>query len=269
MIQLLKLGGSLITDKANAKTPRRETLSRIALEIAAYRRCAGADGRLILGHGSGSFGHIPAKKYQTRSGVRSAEAWRGFAEVHSEVTALNRLVLDALREAGLPVLSFTAMDGIRCVGGRIAEWDLTPLIRALDNGLIPLVFGDTAFDSVRGGTIVSTEELFGAILERLPEPSRVLLAGIEDGIYSDFPIREKPIRAVSLPLNQDYKLQYVKESIYPDVTGGMKSKIDAVAGFLRDGTAKEALIFSGDKPGAIERALSGERIGTVITAARD
>ena len=50
MIQLLKLGGSLITDKANAKTPRRETLSRIALEIAAYRRCAGADGRLILGH---------------------------------------------------------------------------------------------------------------------------------------------------------------------------------------------------------------------------
>ena len=29
----------------------------------------------------------------------------------------------------------------------------------------------------------------------------------------------------------------------------MKSKIDAVAGFLRDGTAKEALIFSGDKPG--------------------
>ena len=37
MIQLLKLGGSLITDKANAKTPRRETLSRIALKIAAYR----------------------------------------------------------------------------------------------------------------------------------------------------------------------------------------------------------------------------------------
>ena len=62
MIQLLKLGGSLITDKANAKTPRRETLSRIALEIAAYRRYAGADGRLILGHGSGSFGHIPADR---------------------------------------------------------------------------------------------------------------------------------------------------------------------------------------------------------------
>lgn len=267
MIQLLKLGGSLITEKAKAKTLRRETLSRIALEIAACRRNAGTDCRLILGHGSGSFGHIPAKKYQTRSGVHSVEEWRGFAEVHSDATALNRLVLDALREVGLPVLSFTAMDGIRCTDGRIVEWDLGSLIRAFDNGLIPLVFGDTAFDSVRGGTIVSTEDLFGAILERLQEPSRVLLAGIEDGIYSDFPIREKPIREISLPLNQDYELQYVKESIYPDVTGGMKSKIDAVAGFLRSGTVKEALIFSGDKPGAIERALSGERAGTIITAA--
>ena len=81
MITLLKLGGSLITDKSQAHTARPELIRRLAEEI----RSAWEPDRspLIIGHGSGSFGHIPAKKYGTRGGVRTEEEWTGFAEVHS------------------------------------------------------------------------------------------------------------------------------------------------------------------------------------------
>ena len=55
-IQFLKLGGSLITDKSRPQTARLDVLERLASEIAqAYHKHP--DLSLVIGHGSGSFGH--------------------------------------------------------------------------------------------------------------------------------------------------------------------------------------------------------------------
>lgn len=266
MIQLLKLGGSLITDKSTPRALRKDVLDRIAGEIAAFR-AGHPDTPLILGHGSGSFGHVPAKKYATRNGVRTAEQWRGFAEVHDDAAALNRFVVDALRAAGLPVLAFCAMDAVRSAGREIISWDRKPIFAAIENGLIPIVFGDTVFDSKLGGTILSTEELFAGIIRQAPEPIRVLLAGIEAGIYADFPERTKLISEIRLDSECQNSLQFIQASIYPDVTGGMKSKIDAVAVFLENENCTEALVFSGNEPASIYDALAGKRLGTRILRA--
>ena len=263
MIQLLKLGGSLITDKSLPRAPRNDVLKRISDEVAAYRTDH-PESQLILGHGSGSFGHIPAKKYATRNGVRSAEEWRGFAEVHCEATALNRLVVDALRNAGLPVLPFSALEGVRCAERKISAWDRAPIFAAIENGLIPVVFGDTIFDSVLGGTILSTEELFAGIIRQSSETLRVLLAGIEAGIYADFPARTELVPEIRLDRERKNGLQFIQGSVYPDVTGGMKSKIEAVGTFLENPNVTEALVFSGNKSGSIYDALSGTRFGTRV-----
>jgi len=91
MLLFLKLGGSLITDKATPRALRAETLARLMDEIASAR--ANHDVRLVLGHGSGSFGHVEGKRYGTRDGVRSEEGWRGFAEVQAAAALLNRHVI--------------------------------------------------------------------------------------------------------------------------------------------------------------------------------
>ncbi len=70
----LKLGGSLITDKKRPHTPRMDVIRRLAREIAAARNIR-PDLQLVLGHGSGSFGHIPAEKYGTHQGVKSPSEW--------------------------------------------------------------------------------------------------------------------------------------------------------------------------------------------------
>ncbi|MCX6065672.1 MAG: hypothetical protein NT121_07955, partial [Chloroflexi bacterium] len=57
----LKLGGSLITDKTLPYTPRLDKLADLASQIAAALSTRQLS--LVLGHGSGSFGHIAAKKY--------------------------------------------------------------------------------------------------------------------------------------------------------------------------------------------------------------
>ena len=67
-IVLLKLGGSLITDKDIPYTPRLDKLTDLAQEIKTVLDSS-PDLLLILGHGSGSFGHVAAKKYGTRDGL--------------------------------------------------------------------------------------------------------------------------------------------------------------------------------------------------------
>ncbi|MEA3340385.1 MAG: uridylate kinase, partial [Chloroflexota bacterium] len=83
----IKLGGSLITDKTRAYTVRREVVARLAEEV--HRALDAAPGlRLVIGHGSGSFGHWAAKPYGTRQGVSTPEQWRGYAEVAAAAARL-------------------------------------------------------------------------------------------------------------------------------------------------------------------------------------
>src|SRR5512139_3099671 len=97
----LKLGGSLITDKTAEQVARPRVIRRLAREVRnALNKRPGL--RLILGHGSGSFGHTVANRYGTRKGVRGPEAWQGFAEVADTAAQLNRIVTSAFVKAGVP-----------------------------------------------------------------------------------------------------------------------------------------------------------------------
>ena len=260
MITLLKLGGSLITDKNKAHTPRTDVITRLGQEIFSVWEKEPFP--LVLGHGSGSFGHIPAKKYGTRSGVRSAAEWAGFAEVHAEATALNRIVTDTLRETGLPVISFVPMDGVRTSDGQVSAWDTSVIQNCIGQGLIPLIFGDTVFDEVRGGTILSTEDLFVHLCKTLSEPPRILLAGLEAGVWADFPENTQLIREIRA--NRSDEDAAIKGSEFPDVTGGMQEKVHLMKELILSGRAASAVIFSGAAEGNLRRVLNNETAGTQI-----
>lgn len=255
MITLLKLGGSLITDKACPHTPRTDIITQLAEEIARYRQDH-TEG-LIIGHGSGSFAHVPAKKYGTRSGVRTPAEWAGFAEVHAEAMDLNHIVTDILRSKGLPCLSFVPMNELRS-----GKEDFGRIRFALEQGLIPVIFGDTVFDDTLGGTIYSTEDLFTRISQTLPGEKRILLAGLEPCIWADFPEKTRPVE--SLDVNDEAAFQGIGASAFTDVTGGMQEKVRLTAELIRSGAVREAVIFSGIQEGVLQRVLAGELIGTRI-----
>lgn len=259
---LLKLGGSLITDKLQPFTPRRDVLARLGAEIRAAR-AEHPEMQLVIGHGSGSFGHTPARQHGTRQGVRTPAQWLGFAEVWKEARALNQIVVEALLDAGLPVIALPPSASVTAEDGRVLEWNLAPLHSALEHGLLPLINGDVIFDTQRGGTILSTEDLF-LHLARMLRPRRILLAGLEDGVWADFPQCTRLIERIT-PANFEELLPALGQSAGTDVTGGMAAKARSMIELLADIPELQAVIFSGLRPGLVQRALGGELPGTVIT----
>src|SRR5512135_360297 len=94
----LKLGGSVITDKTSPYTVRHEKLDALVIAIASLLNEL-PDIQLVLGHGSGSYGHSAASRHKTIDGVSGSQAWRGFTEVWYQASLLNRFVMDALHRS--------------------------------------------------------------------------------------------------------------------------------------------------------------------------
>lgn len=257
----LKLGGSLITDKTQPSTPRLDVLERLAGEIAAAQRALPRL-QLILGHGSGSFGHVPAQRHRTREGVSTRDEWLGFAEVWWQASALNRLVIESLRRADLPALSFPVSSAAFGVAGQFAGWDIAPLQAALEAGVLPVVYGDVVFDRQRGGTIFSTEDIFAFLAPRL-HPGRILLAGLEEGVYAGFPEKRALIPEIT-PANFAQVAPEISGSTATDVTGGMASKVRQMLALVGELPGLQAAVFSGVQPGSVQQALLGEISGTRI-----
>ena len=257
----LKLGGSLITDKSRPLTAREDIIHQLAEEVAAFH-AAHPESQLVLGHGSGSFGHAIASRYQTQKGVHSADEWQGFAEVWAAAHQLNQVVIRHFAAVGLPVVTFPPSAGISADNAEVLHWDLAPLQTALAHGLMPVVLGDVIFDQTLGGTIFSTEKVFQYLTRNL-HPTRILLAGIEKGVYQD-PSRPDKVLGLITP-NDTFKISpQLKGSHQVDVTGGMQSKVDLMLNLVRENPGLTVRIFSAEASGSLYEALEGAKLGTLI-----
>lgn len=268
----LKLGGSLITDKTQPYTARLDKLSDLATQIAHALQTQ-PELRLVLGHGSGSFGHTAAKKYETRNGIpapaplRLGEQdgggyWHGFAEVWYQASTLNRHVIRALHEAGIPAMTFSPAASVWSDNGHVASWDLSQIECALENGIVPVVHGDVILDRTKGGTILSTEDLFEHLAREL-HPRRILLAGLEEAVWADFPARSHRVEVLTRE-SFDEIHSGVGGASGADVTGGMESKVNQMLNLVDEIPGLNALIFSGEESGNLEKALRGDKLGTLV-----
>lgn len=266
-IVFVKWGGSVITDKAEVATARPEVIDRLAGEI--YRSLAKQPNlRLVLGHGSGSFGHVAARRHATRAGVYSAAEWRGFAEVAASAAQLNRIVTDAVLLAGVPVWSLQPSASAWCQSGELVALATRQVRVALDHGLVPLVYGDVALDGGQGGTIISTEEIF-AYLARGLRPARLVLVSDVDGVFEADPLADpsaRPVPQIS-PANWAEVRRALGGSHAIDVTGGMLTKVENMVALASELPGLTIQIISGERSGALESSLrdsEGSGTGTTI-----
>ena len=257
----LKLGGSLITDKNSAYTARRKTLARLAGEVHQARD-ANPDFSLLIGHGSGSFGHWAARPYGTRRGVHTPDQWRGYAEVAAAAARLNRIVSDAFLEASVPVLSLQPSASARCHNYALEYLDTRPIHAALAQKLVPLVYGDVALDGARGGTIISTEDIFLYLADEL-RPARILLLGKVEGVLDTSGNVIPRITPGNLPTLRET----LSGSAGVDVTGGMEDKVTQMIKLVQRCPETCVHILTGSVPGLLPRVLldSTLDVGTRIT----
>jgi isopentenyl phosphate kinase len=272
----LKLGGSLITDKTQPYTPLLDMMDDLALQIATTLQ-AQPNLRLVIGHGAGSFGHVAASEYKTRAGYprpsplahrerdqNEENYWLGFAEVWYQASTLNRYVMKALHKANVRAISLPPSSSVIASEGKVSVWETTPIRMALSSRMVPVIFGDVVFDEIRGGTILSTEDLF-MHLARALSPERILLAGLESAVWQDFSARTKKLEKIT-PGTFDQISAGIGKAEGADVTGGMESKVKQMLELIENNHELTIQIFSGTEPGNIVRALTGETLGTVIAA---
>ncbi len=258
----VKLGGSLITDKRERAMLRRGVLRRMAHELREAL-AAGPALRVLLGHGSGSFGHWEAQRYGTRQGVATTEQWQGFARVSAAAATLNRIVADTFLELGVSVLSLPPSASLLADGGHIVTLNYEPIRRALDVGLIPLIFGDVAFDRQLGGTILSTEDLFFCLAEEL-RPARILLLSNAPGVLDD----ARNVIPRITPETYPQVKPHLYGARYTDVTGGMADKVEQMVALVQRLHDLQVCIFTGQEPGNLTQALVHPEaaLGTCIVA---
>lgn len=259
MVTLVKLGGSLITDKTRPLAFRQDVMSRLAQEIADTMQTSMP---IIIGHGSGSFGHVEAQKHNTMDGVTTTEQWRGFARVATRAAELNYHVASALQAVDVPIIRFQPSASSIAVDGSLREMALYNIEKALANELVPLVYGDVAFDEQRGGTITSTETVFTYLVNNLAHPvTRILLLGEVDGVYDN--VQNIIPQITSKNFEQIEPL--LKPSRGVDVTGGMLSKVRDMLTLAIHPPYPTIRILNGLVPDRLKDALLDRpTIGTTI-----
>jgi isopentenyl phosphate kinase len=262
----LKLGGSAITDKTREAIAHENVIRQIAREV---KRACDSDAalELLVGHGSGSFGHFAAKKY----GFGQRDNWRAFAETGAAAARLNRIVTDAFLAEGVPAVSVQPSASARCRDGVLIDLATESIHTALAHNLVPMVHGDVAFDEVRGMSIASTEMIF-AHLAPILKPSRIILAGMVDGVFTADPLQDPPgsarlIREIT-PANFPQIESQLRGSHGVDVTGGMFAKVKSMVALVQRAPAIRVHIVSAVREGMIERAVTQADFaeGTLIHA---
>jgi len=256
---ILKIGGSVITDKSSELTARTEIMNRIVEEIQKANIK-----NLIVVHGGGSFGHPVAQKYNIRDGWKEEAQRAGFAETHHIMTVLNGLFMDALVWHNIPAVSITPSSCIITEEGRIKCFDDAILKILLKMGFLPVLYGDAVLDTKLGFTILSGDQIISYIAKKL-DAQRIVIGVDVDGLYDADPKATKTAKMFKhLTLEELRKLQnLLGKNSASDVTGGMPGKITELLLAIEQGIP--VTIVNATNPNRILKALRSEEVeGTII-----
>jgi len=259
---LLKLGGSLITDKSKPYTARKDIIRRLAQEI---KRSISPKYNLVIAHGSGSFGHTLAGQYDTANGIKSADQITGLCHVQQVAIEINRIVNRIFLEEGLNVLSFMPSSFTSADNKNLNSIYIDPILLAIKQGIIPLVFGDIILDKKIGCCIYSGEVTLDNLLPLLKKNGflipKIIQVGVTDGVYNQNGITIPKIT----PKNFCSLKSAIVGSTVADVTGGMLHKVEESLNMAKLGS--DVYIINGNRPDNLFSTITSSKCGvsTLIT----
>ncbi|WP_117595063.1 isopentenyl phosphate kinase [Haloprofundus halophilus] len=250
MTTVLKLGGSVVTDKDTPETVDDEALAAAVDAIAE----SGVE-RLVVVHGGGSFGHHHAANYGVSTTEGTADA-TGALAIHAAMKRLNDAVVSRLQSRGVPALPVHPLSVAARRdtdepdrNGASLSLPLDSTETLLGEGFVPVLHGDVVAHAGRGVTVVSGDELVVRLADGLGA-GRVGLCSTVPGVYDENGVVVDEIRSFA-----DVE-SALGGSESTDVTGGMAAKVRALLAL-----DAPSHVFGPDGVGPF---LAGESPGTKI-----
>lgn len=259
---ILKLGGSAVAKKDEGRAEAdKANLNRLSGEIAEAKRKHKF--RLVIVHGAGPFGHVPAKKYGLDKGLTDERQLKGFSVTHQSMEKLNYSVVDSLCKEGLNAIAYqpSALGILR--NRELVYFPTKILEKLLDMDMIPVAYGDVLVDEKTKVNILSGDHLVPYLARKL-KADKVVIATDVDGVFNLDPKKYKNAKLIKEITTGDTELIHeIGTSNRTDVTGGMERKLNELLNLAEYGIESE--IISAVKPGILKKTLSGGRgLGTLI-----
>ncbi len=256
---VLKLGGSLLTDKSTAYKLKDNVIKAIATEI---KECIdlGLIKSLVIVHGVGSFGHPPVLKYNLHKGFRNKEQLISMSKTQQIVNELRKTIAITFLEEGVPINLIHASSMV--VGNKmlIADHAFTSLKGFLSLGMVPLIGGDMMYDKSMGFSVCSGDQI-AVVLSRVLQAKQLIFAIDVLGVYDKDPKSGKHAQFLrEININEiEQLLSKTKETTKNDASGKMRGKLLSLASIkdqIQEGL--EVVILSMNRKGVLKNYLKGE-----------
>lgn len=258
-VVLVKLGGSLITDKSKPLTIKKQniltTCQALAQAIAKYPEYL-----FVIGNGAGSYGHFTAHATNLKQHPGDPMS---IAKVHQSVATLNAVIVEQLIQLGVPAISMQPSAFLTWSKNTTSE-NTQPLLQIIAAKMTPIMYGDILPSPENGSIIISTERVLQRVADALQDTGEyhlkhAIFATSVEGVFDD---EGKIIPRLGA---QD---AFGKHGILGfDTTGGMADKIQLARTMRQHIDA--VTIAGGLIPNVYERILDGQAVGTAIEAAPD
>jgi len=253
---LIKLGGSVITDKTEYRRFRKDVVSRLCDEIKA----SGKD--VIIVHGAGSFGHMIAKKHGLQNGYSDDSQINALSEVSRDVRELNGMVIAELINAGIPSVSIPTGSCFIADNGDLLMNDTEVLRGYMELGIVPVMFGDVIIDRKKRFGICSGDTVMKC-LARVFSPETVIFVSDVDGLFDKDPRTSDDAELIT-DVSEATLNNISSEMAVADVTGGILAKMRTMTDMCSEG--RDCILVNGTVEGRLLSLLTGKR--TVCTRVR-
>ena len=247
---LIKLGGSIITNKEKPLTARKKTIDKIMKNLRKINES------MIIVHGGGSYGHYWSVKYDMHTKPSKYDI-SGVAVVKNSMVELNKIVLDACLENKLNPYCLPPTDFMS--GNKPIKKKVLEIKKIANSGLTPITFGDALWYGQNKSYILSGDKIM-TILAKMLVPRLSIFVLNVDGLYFDLKSKE----LISEASNQKTLISENKM----DVTGGMKRKIAEATKISKLGV--NVFFVNGNKPERIVKAVKKSKFdGTIFKGKRN
>lgn len=248
---IIKIGGSVISDKNVDYSFREDTIRRLAREIKEI------EDDLILVHGGGSFGHPIARKFK----IREKFSREGFAKIHCGMRKLNFMISRCFIEEGVHVVGVSPSSLVILKKGKVHRISIETIRNMIELGIVPLLHGDVVLDSEKGADILSGDQIVSFLAKEFGMD--VIFLTDVDGIYTKDPKKyddAKLIRELDGKFLDKIKLEesYLNSK---DVTGGMKKKLEEIQKIVK---YSNVIVANGMRQNVIKLVLEGKGPYTTI-----
>jgi len=241
---ILKIGGAVITDKSVGAVNKAkfDEIERIAKDIAEN-----LNGKLILIHGVGSFGHPHVVKYK----LHEVKDVNGVAVTHLSCVSLNMIVCGYLHQYGLNPVPIHPLSSFKIVDGKLV-FDANLIDALLDEGFVPVLHGDMVYNLTEQRFEILSGDRIAVELAKVFKPKRVGFATDVEGVIINGKVVDEIDRAEIEGILKEIGNAEGKA----DVTGGMLGKIKSILEIETD-----VYVFHARD---LDKFLKGEKVGTSI-----